>query len=91
MRYRGGRAEESDTTEVQIQLIREEEVLHDKAEYLPQVENLEPAIESTNGFAKESVDVCSECIMRSRGRRAEEYDPTEVHIQLSREEEVLDN
>ena len=35
MRSRGGRAEESDTTEVQIQLIREEEVLNDKAEYLP--------------------------------------------------------
>ena len=90
MWYRGGRAEESDPTEVHIQLIREEEVLDDKSESLPQVDDLEPSIESTKSDVIKSVNVCSERIMKSRGEQADEYDPTEVQIHSSREEELLD-
>ena len=65
MRSRGRRAEEYDPAEVHIQLSREEEVLNDKAETLPQAENFKPSIESTNSSNKKSADVCPECIMWS--------------------------
>ena len=67
---RGRRTEESDPTEVQIQLSREEEVIDYKTKYLTCTDNFKPSIESNNGVSKESVDVCPECIMWSRGGRA---------------------
>ena len=65
---------------------KEEEFIKDKDESLPWLDDLKPAIESTDSSDKESVKICPERIMRSRGERAEESYPTEVQIQFRREE-----
>ena len=70
MSYRGGQTEESNPTEVQIQFKKKGEVVNNKSEYLPWADNLKYAIESTDGDAKEYIDVFPRCIMRSRGGQA---------------------
>ena len=81
MWFRWRQAKEYDPTEVQIHPKKEEEVLNDKADSLSREDNFKPAIESNDSASKESVNVWPECIMRSIGGRAEEFDPTEVRIQ----------
>ena len=52
MRSRGGRAEESNPTEIQIQSSREEEVLDKKTESLPHADDFKPDNESTDSATK---------------------------------------